>query len=181
MTKNEVKKAYFDWMCRLVCGRTRKTYYKLFHYLYSKEFTYTLEMDGNRYDDGIELRYRFGYEQNFSQALIADSIDDCPCSILEMMVALAIRMEEHIMVNPDIGDRTGKWFWEMLDSLGLDDMDDQRYDSGFTEDTISRFLEREYDFNGKGGLFYLKKCDRDLRNMEIWYQACWYLRQQCYG
>ena len=41
-----------------------------------------------------------------------------------MMIALAIRCEEHIMDDPDAGDRTGQWFWSMLVSLGLGSMDE---------------------------------------------------------
>ena len=31
------------------------------------------------------------------------------------------------MDNPDDGNRTGKWFFDMIRSLGLMDMDDRRF------------------------------------------------------
>ena len=39
------------------------------------------------------------------------------CSVLEMMVALAICCEETYMDNPNIGNRTGQWFWNMVKNI----------------------------------------------------------------
>lgn len=92
-----------------------------------------------------------------------------------MMVALAVRLEEHIMTDDDYGDRTGVWFWEMVENLGLIEMTDTNCVEGYIRDVIQRFLNHDYSINGKGGLFTVKYCDQDLRYSEIWYQACWYL------
>ena len=97
------------------------------------------------------------------------------CSVLEMMIALAIRLEEHIMHDPDIGDRTAMWFWGMLDSMGLSEMDDSEFNLAYVEAVVQRFLDRDYRPDGKGGLFTIEECKYDLRKVEIWYQACWYL------
>jgi hypothetical protein len=132
-------------------------------------------MDGNRAEDGMDLRYRFGYINSLEEPEIAVYLDDRPCSILEMMIALAIRCEEQIMGDPDIGDRTGKWFWMMIDNLGLSNMDDNHYDENYINKVIRRFLDRAYDKNGNGGLFKIKGFHNDIRNVEIWYQMMWYL------
>ena len=79
------------------------------------------------------------------------------------------------MDNPAYGDRTGQWFWNMMSSLGLSSMSDDIYDRDYVEYAISRFLNREYEPNGKGGLFTIRDCEVDLRNVEIWTQMCWYL------
>ena len=63
----------------------------------------------------------------------------------------------------------------MINNLGLGDMIDSRFDEFYVEETIDIFLNREYQSNGKGGLFTIKNCDYDLREVEIWYQLCWYL------
>ena len=114
MTRDELSDQYFDWMYQLVVDDrySNKSYRKLFARLYDTEFTYTIPMDGNRAEDGINLRYRFGCEQLYSDVMVASCLDDRPCSILEMMIALSIRCEEHIMDDPDVGDRTGQWFVE---------------------------------------------------------------------
>ena len=178
MTKNELNKKYFDWMCQLVCdGRVSKilSYSKLLHQLHEAEFTYTIDMDGNRASDGIELRYRFGYGNHYDMAMVATYLDCRPCSILEMMVALANRCEENIMEDPDIGDRTNDWFWEMIKSLGLEGMTNANYDKDEVDYILERFINREYEPNGKGGLFTVRYPKRDMRNVEIWFQLCWYL------
>jgi hypothetical protein len=100
---------------------------------------------------------------------------DGPCTVLEMMIALANRCEETIMDDPDIGDRTGQWFWGMITNMGLGSMSDDRYDRRYVEYVITRLLDREYEPDGTGGLFTVRDCDRDMRDVEIWYQLCWYL------
>ena len=62
-----------------------------------------IDMDADRAEDGINLRYRFGYENGYESAMIASCLDNRPCSVLEMMVALAIKIEEQIMDDPDNG------------------------------------------------------------------------------
>ena len=178
MTRNELNGEYFDWMCQLVCDEKyskRLSYRKLLHCLHDMDFSYTIAMDGNREEDGIDLRYRFGYENSYAGPMIADYLDNRPCSILEMMIALSIRCEEHIMDDPDIGNRTGQWFWNMIVNLGLGSMNDSKFDYRYVNDIIHRFLNREYERNGEGGLFTVKHCRYDLRTVEIWYQMCWYL------
>lgn len=159
---------YFEWLCDIVCGRRlskKETFRNLLEQLHSTEFTYTILKDSNRAEDGIDLRRRF--DRNFYM--------DEPCSVLEMMVALSIRCEETIMDNPEIGDRTGQWFWNMVVNLGLGPMTNKNYDADFVYDILQRFLDREYEPDGEGGLFTVRGCDRDLRKMEIWVQMCWYL------
>jgi hypothetical protein len=92
-----------------------------------------------------------------------------------MMVALSIRCEENIMDDPIVGDRTRQWFWDMIVNLGLGSMYDKNYDEWFIDKTINRFLDRQYEPNGKGGLFTVRNCKHDMRLFEIWYQLCWYL------
>lgn len=178
MTKNELNKLYFQWMCRLVCkGRSskRQSYQKLLAHLNRFAFMPTLPMDENRADDGMDLRYRFGYENSYEGLMIATFLDDRPCSMLEMMISLAIHCEESIMDNPDVGDRTGKWFWSMIENLELSDMNDSNYDDRYVDIVLERFNAREYQRDGLGGLFYIPGTRRDMRNAEIWYQMCWYL------
>ena len=178
MMKDELVNEYFEWLYQLVCDEKyskRLSYRKLLGQLHSIPFSYLVSMDGNRAEDGIDLRYRFGYEQEHEPRLIAVYLDTEPCSVLEMMVALALRCEDHIMTDPDIGDRTGQWFWNMIVSLRLGHMNDTNFDKGIVTNSIQRFLNREYDRNGNGGLFSVKTNQHDMRTEEIWYQMCWYL------
>lgn len=153
----------------------RLSYRKLLRELHRIEFTYSIPMDGNRAEDGVDLRYRFGYENGYSSSMISVYLDNRMCSVLEMMIALAIRCEEHIMDDPDIGNRTGQWFWNMIVNLGLGSMNDSKFDRDYVEDIVQRFLDRKYSRNGDGGLFTVNHSRYDLRSVEIWYQMCWYL------
>ncbi len=179
MTRDELIDQYFDWMYQLVVDDrySNRSYRKLFTRLHDTEFTYTIPMDGNRYEDGINLRYRFGREYGYSDSMIAACLDDRACSILEMMTALAIRCEENIMDDPEIGNRTGQWFWGMLVSLGLGSMDDVRFDRNYTDEVLERFLNHDYRRNGEGGLFTVRHSRMDMRRTEIWYQLNWYLNE----
>lgn len=178
MTEHELSNQYFGWMYQLVADdRYAKSYRKLFSKLHDTEFIFLIPMDGNRAEDGVDLRYRFGRENGYIDAVVANLLDNMPCSVLEMMIALSIRCEENIMDNPDIGDRTGEWFWDMISSLGLLSMDDGHYDEKYVDDILTRFLERDYAPDGKGGLFSVKGSSVDMRNVEIWYQLCTYLQK----
>ena len=158
---------YFEWLVDLVCRdkfAPNISYRKLLTLLHSTEFTYIIPKDQNRAEDGIDLRYRFSlerYDEDVSEYI------EGPCSVLEMMVALSIRCEENIMDNTKYGDRTSQWFWGMITNLGLGDMMDSRFDKLYCKDVVLRFLDRDYKPNGKGGLFTIKKCDYDLRDVEI--------------
>ncbi len=174
----DLRKMYFDWMYELVCDEwdsVNQSYSELLSILDSIEFECSLPMDSNRFEDGVDLRYRFGYENGIDDAEIAHELDNRPCSVLEMMVALAIRIEEQIMSDPDIGNRTGQWFMNMLTSLGLSGMEDNNLDVSYIHKTIDKFLNHKYERNGKGGLFTVQDRNCDMRRTEIWYQAMWYL------
>ena len=164
--------SYHQWLCDIVCRNLfskHVSYDRLLSYLSHREFTIIIPNDINRAEDGIDLRLRY---QSHTGEHISRSI---PCSVLEMMVALAIRCEESIMDNPAYGDRTAQWFWSMVRNLGLYSMTDDRFDSEYVSLVIDRFLDREYEPNGEGGLFKINNCKYDLRKIEIWYQLCWYL------
>lgn len=173
--ENKVKSDYFEWIYNLMCeGRFAKTitYRQLFTFLHDVEFVYFVPHDENRAQDGIDLRYRYCVLHNCEDL---ECYLDGPCSVLEMMVALAIRCEERIMCDPEKGDRTAQWFWSMITSLGLSSMNDTNYNEWLVNDVITRFLNRDYDANGKGGLFTIKRWNRDARTVEIWHQLMAYL------
>lgn len=170
-----IKAEYFEWLYEVVCSEKfapKISYRKLLAFLHSTPFTYLIPNDANRAEDGVDLRYEFASRRNNLDIL---PYLDGPCSVLEMMVALAIRCEEAIMDDPSIGDRTKQWFWNMITNLGLGSMIDDYYEEDYVYAVVHRFLNREYDFDGKGGLFRVKNTRQDMRDIEIWYQLCWYL------
>ena len=147
------------------------TYNNLFMHLYAYDFTWprSIPGDANRAEDGLQLRRDLGFY---------DILTDKPCSILEMLIALAMRLERDAMHNHEEGDRTSQWFWEMIVNMGLGSQNDVNYDSAYVNSCIERFIRREYDADGgNGGIFVLNSPRRDLRDVEIWYQAMWYLTE----
>lgn len=180
MTQNQVINEYFDWLCGLVCRNRYSgdtSFDKLLTYLHSTEFTYSIIMDENRADDGIEMRYRYALYLGRDPLDTIDIMEMLagPCSVLEMMIALAMRCEEETMDDAAYGDRTGQWFWGMVVNLGLGSMIDSRFDRRYVEEVVDRFLNREYEPDGRGGLFAIRNCHRDLREVDYWYQLNWYL------
>lgn len=171
---DRINNEYFEYLYDLIDAKRfskRVSYRKLLMHLHDIEFTWSVPFDDNRADDGIQLRRRFALMRD--DMSVIDYILG-PCSVLEMMVALAVRCET-IMDDTRYGDRTGQWFWGMIHNLGLSPMIDSKFDRDFIDDIIARFLNREYESDGTGGLFTVRHCEHDLRTVEIWRQLSWYL------
>ena len=156
---------YFEQLYKRVWDADYQNYSALLRQLYETEFRYSLKRDGNRAADGVDLRRRYRF------------YSDKPCNVLEMMIALAVRCEESVMTNSGFGDRTSRWFWLMITNLGLWTMTDEFYNRQRVRDILDIFMDRRYAPNGEGGLFALPYCGKDLRDVDIWYQAMWYFAE----
>lgn len=190
------EKRYFAWLCDLVrldddlyMDQERAgscSYYNLFKILFDMPFIWKIPMDKNRAADGLALRTQFlklvntpGYytRQNGKMVIRNETYDFVvnshieDCSVLEVMIALAQRIEYDIMHESRYGDRTKKWFWIMINSLGLENQNDRMFDIDFVEGVLVRFIDRKYHIDGKGSLFYIPDCMYDLRTVDIWTQA----------
>lgn len=176
MTRTDrVNNEYFEWLCELVDSKRfsrHVSYRKLLAHLHNIEFTWSIPFDDNRADDGLQLRRRYSLEND---DMSLSTYLGGPCSVLEMMVALALRCEQTIMDDTKYGNRTGQWFWGMIHNLGLTPMNDSGFDRDEVDYIVARFLNRDYEPDGTGGLFTIKRCDSDLRKVEIWCQLSWYL------
>jgi hypothetical protein len=171
--------SYYNWISSLAISDelTRRKYSMLLQNLYDTPFTYILDLDKNRAIDGVELRYRFGSLFSYNVSEINSMSSDRQCSVLEMMVALALRIEEQIMKNQIDENNTSTWFIEMLKNLKLLDMMNDQFDSSYFERCINTFMDRDYSPNGYGGLFTVESPRQDMRNTEIWYQCMWHLEE----
>ena len=91
---------YLQWIYnRVIVDEIYKgrSYRQLFTCLYFMQFRPINPMDENRAQDGINLRYRFADAFKIPYPEVAANLDTHPCSILEMMAALAFRCEDQIM------------------------------------------------------------------------------------
>jgi hypothetical protein len=184
MTRNTVRKSaakqeYFHWLCDLIHAEGGSaSYILLAKDLHSIPFTWTIPNDDNRAGDGLVLRERYEVKNPFANV---QGLDMGACSVLEMLIALAGRMDFELSDPNSDKDYTVKCFWEMIDNLGLMPYSDDVYVSiggPFNVDTIvTSFLKREYNDDGDGGLFPLKRPSTNQREVEIWYQMQKYLEE----
>lgn len=175
----DLHELYFYWILKKV-GVDSGGYNSLMRLLFNREFYPILLMDANRYEDGIYLRYQFGYESGIPESDIAHLLGTTECTVLEMMAALAIRSEDDTMSNSTFGDRTYIWFWDMIRSLGLDRFDDSKFIQqaktiNKVDAILNKFMNRLYKPNGAGGLVTLNPAPTDMRVIDIWTQMSWKL------
>lgn len=165
---------YYQWLLEKVDGHLEPyyDYSLLLSKLHSMKFTWSIERDSNRANDGILLRKVYMDENNIPDVFY----QDLPCSVLEMMVGLALRCEIEIMGIAG-EDNTAKWFWIMVENLDLMRCDDEHFNGDYVEQQVKIFLNRGYGRNGIGGMFPLKHAKVDQRKLEIWYQMCGFLSE----
>ena len=176
----DVEQWYFNWLCDLIhADQIDRSYYILMKDLHKKEFTSIVEHDENRAYDGMELREECLKELGYPKYVTIDG----PCSVLEMLIGLARRMdfETSDPYEEEGHDRTTYWFWEMIENLGLTIFDDDSYvdmeGQIFVDSIVDRLVERRYEENGEGGIFPLRHTTEDQRDVEIWYQMHMYLAE----
>lgn len=173
MVNDNILDDYFDWLYfKVMSGQltSRNSFRKLLIMLHTIPFRYFVAYDENRAADGINLRWYYVTDGGYNDILQWDS----KCTVLEMLVSLAMTMEN--MVG-EPGDDYGlaHWFWMMLDNLDLATMTDDVYDKTYVYGRVSMFMDRTYEPDGYGNIIYIPGVKDDLRDVEIWYQMCWYL------
>lgn len=148
---------YYLWLESLVSDGNHE---ELLRYLHKQPYRWQFTLDENRAAGGLNLRGRFAYDNTVD---ISD-VEEGPCSVLEMMIALADRMTE--ILTCDIYD----WFWEMIRNLHLDQFDDANFDPRGIDYILNVWLDRKYDEHGNGSLFPLQRYSGDCRSLDTWSQ-----------
>ena len=164
---------YFDWLCMIAIpdGGKRADYAKLLMTLMDIPFVWHVSRDRNRAADGLELRDI--YEDETGE--LCDQGGEC--TVLEMLIALAIRCNDEIMYDPDDPKRADRWFWMMIENLGLDIF----VDKNFSKVSILDILDTFMDKNGQKCLFPVQNCPQNYPQMELWSQLNWYLMRRFGG
>lgn len=164
---------YVDWIIEQVCDEgyeqmADRRY--LFDALDREPFIPACRMDENRAEDGVDLRHRYFLETGEESGHGLRR-----CTMLEMLAALAMRCEETIMIDMDVGRRVGRWFFPMLVNMASP-LEDGIFGSPYTVMMGCRRL-RNHDYapDGRGGLFYIPGYKGDMRGLEIWSQLMAYL------
>lgn len=179
---SRVKDDYFEWLMEIVRPvRNGKSWLILMKVLGQTDFEVLIPNDINRCIDGCGLREEFRLSSHHSSYA---GIMGRPCSVLELLLSLARKMDFELS-DPYYTsvDRTGRFFWELLRNLGLDGFDDDAYSrkpgAGSEVKRILRvFMSRDYDECGHGGAFPLTCSRRDQRYVELWRQLSEYLEER---
>lgn len=145
-------------------------YTLLMRKLHDIDFTWTIERDENRMKDGLALRYDFFDENEVDGGFIR------PCSVLEMLIGLSLRLECDYIGDP--GDpHPVDIFWKMICNLGLAEFYDTFFDERKVQKIVDIWMKRQYDSDGKGGIFPLNYVTFDSRKEEIWKLAMAYITE----
>ena len=171
--------SYFEWLVDRT-GDTRlaespdKSYIQLLEIMHQTPFRVVVANDINRAHDGIDLRRVFTRDSgDVSYVWLAEQT----CSMLEMFIALAERMDQ--MLEDDDTPYSLEWyFWEMVKNCGLYTYHDEALFDPQGEEDVASILERinssDYTKMGLGSMFPLRAIPlhgaRDMRKAELWAQ-----------
>lgn len=165
---------YFNWLCAKVIQLENPTpslrYDKLLKELHTTEYVWLLPGDDDRAEDGVELRQNFFDETEFDPN---PDWEHLPCSVFEMLIAFSKRAEFATDV-PYID-----WFWEFIENLGLKEFTNANtYGWPYVSEILYKFVWRQYDHYGRGGICPLESSSQNQAEVEVWYQFCDYLVDQ---
>ena len=180
MTAKPLDELYLEWLYSQVAQvsvrNQARSYWRLLNILYKTEFVWLVANDDNRMEDGRDLRREFVEDYDIDHP--DDDWMHIGCSMLEMFIGLSRRLsfedeEEH--------DTTVDWFWHLMANIGLRVFTDHELCDDQQEAYVSYILEeviwRNYQSNGRGGLFPLRNPQEDQREVELWYQLSSYLME----
>lgn len=162
---------YLIWRC----GLQRMTKLSnVFAILHDIPFTYVLDRDNNREEDGCDLRNEYNIPDGFSVE-VEEAFFTHWCSVLEMMIGLAIRVDDEFIGDPAEG-HPEDFFMEMLENLGLTKFG-KRYCEEDVVNIVQKWLDRRFDKDGRGSPFPVRYDYRDQRELEIWDQTISYINE----
>ena len=169
-----MRESYFEYLLQFAGRDTHWGAYswrKCFKLLHSIPFRATKEFpqDDRRACDACDMRYRWA-EYEMGDKTLRDYLPK-EVSVFEVMVRLAVVIEERFMTDDDYGDRTSQWFFYMISSMGLNGQTDECINEDEVTAIVNNFLDRKYDEKGKGGLFYLPSAFKEMNKIELWDQA----------
>lgn len=170
---------YFGYLLDIINPSGICNHTQLLDILYRIDFRWSIHNDDNRISDAIELRYNYQVDCEVSEEELKELLL-IPCSVIEVICGLAIRMDE-IMKDPE-GAHIDHWFWELIDNLGLLYFTDEAYEKGVwsLQDVLKItdiFMDRTYDELGRGGLFPRNICYRNQKECELFEQMNGYLNE----
>ena len=180
--------SYFQWLCDLVrCDQDDKSYYNLLGMMYETPFEVKIDNDINRAVDGNEFKgayildvYVAEEQKNIDFNISAEQ----NCSILEMIMGISKRMAFELAEDESEDFDFYRYFWEILENLGLKQYDDVQFGDNFVRckieirEILNKLNERKYKKSGEGGMFPLLFAEKNQKKVEIWYQMQAYINEK---
>lgn len=140
--------------------------------MFFTEFVWVMPRDYNRALDALRMRESFINETHVDFLEYRKEF----LSVFEIMVSLATKCEIDIMQDEvNYGDRTGLWFSNMLNNLGLEAYDNENFNEVEVDIILTTFINREYEADGHGSLFTTRNHGMDMREIDIWRQLMIFL------
>lgn len=156
---------YYIWLLEMIDfdshGHDKQS--KLLQYLHNKEYVWDIWTDENRAEDGLNLRCRFEKETDY----LDYSPLEKPCSVLEMMVAFAERIDKDV-TDEEYG--TPYWFWIMIENLGLKDCTDDVFDAKKVNSVLDNWLNSLTKNDLKSGIFPGKSGKKPESDTDEWFR-----------
>lgn len=177
---------YFKWLHESIDPKklVGDEYLPVLEKLFTTEFRWMKKYfdDENRAKDGEYLRKRFMESDRIYRDALRNEFEDMkskgidpnvfhwfyvkPCSCLEMMVALAIKIEYDFMSLPG-EENIPKWFWGFVSNIGIGPYNPDINDMRYVEERINKWLNRRYLTNGEGGIFVVHSDGFDMPKLEL--------------
>lgn len=168
---------YHRWLCRQITPSGPRdgmvSYRMVCEVMDNVQFRVLVVKDDNRAEDGYMLRNDFllsiGYEP-----LDIHEMHMWPVTILEVLVALALKAEKLIEIPPP--EMFGIFLRNLKLTIYYDGTEAIAPRLGIHK-ILRRFNDRNYTRTGQGGLFPLRRGCPDQREVEIWYQMGAYMSE----
>lgn len=149
---------YFRWLTAK--AGIFKTIPEYINVLSSETYKYKNPLDENRALDGKALRLEYGDDTG---DMVTPSDLREPATYLEVMVALADRIENDIMCDPLDKPDPSKWFKLMVDNLGLE------YEGAASmHSTLDRFNDKVFPVT------------TNLKEDQLWSKASEFINEHYY-
>ena len=165
---------YFEfliWRCQI---QNLTRFGRLFNILHHVDFEWELERDENRESDGIDLRDEYDIPREYYDD--AEWFYSRRCSVLEMLIGLAIRVDDELIGDP-AEEHPESFFMEMIKNLSLDKFKGNGYNESDVIKILNRWMHRDFERNGCGSPFPVKGSRKDQRKLEIWDQMNTYISE----
>ena len=166
------KEKYLDFLTEAVelDDRTGR-YSMLLEYLFEVKFVTDskYKLDEDRVENGLNMREKYAEEYIDIRRVdrFLDSFGE-GISMLEFLVSMCEKMSETIFFDSHLSE----FFWQIIDNLGLDSMNDDEFDESVVDSVLRILLGRKYCRDGSGGgMFYVPNSDFDLTKLDFFQQA----------